>query len=182
PSDVAQAVQIQADGKVLVAGGTGSLNSSDRFQVVRFNSDGSPDDGSSSDTTPGDSFGTAGRAVPLSGGILTDMVLQPDGRILLAGTVAVTTGSGKTAVTQYDIALVRLLPNGQVDTSFDQDGKVVTGVSISGNRYDEADAVTLQADGRILVGGLTTGADTGLDSLLLRYNSDGSLDSSFGQG
>src|SRR5215470_18088978 len=42
PSDVAQAVQVQADGKVLVAGGTGSPGSSDRFQVVRFNRDGSP--------------------------------------------------------------------------------------------------------------------------------------------
>jgi uncharacterized delta-60 repeat protein len=183
PSDYAHAVEIQTDGKILVAGGTGSLNSSDRFEVARLLPNGALD------TT----FGSSGLAVPLSGGYLNDMALQPDGRILLAGTVAVTTGSGKNVVTQYDIALVRLLANGTLDTSFGQGGKVITGVSTSGNKADGAYAVALQPDGKIVVGGYTDGGFiSGLDSLLVRYNTNGSLDDgsandstpgdSFGQG
>ena len=175
PSDIAYAVKTQPDGKILVAGGTGSLNSSDRFEVIRLQATGAVD------TT----FGSAGLALPLSGGYLSDMALQPDGSIVLAGSVAVTTGSGKTAVTQSDIALVRLLSNGTPDPSFgpNHDGKVITGSSTLGSKADGAYAVTLQPDGRIVVGGYTDGgSSSGIDSILLRYNSNGDLDTSFGQG
>jgi len=67
-------------------------------------------------------------------------------------------------------ALVRYNSNGSLDTSFDNDGKVTTNLSGS----DRGNSVTLQADGRILLGG--TSDD---DFALVRYNSDGSLDTSF---
>jgi uncharacterized delta-60 repeat protein len=176
PADVAYAVKIQpADGKILAAG-QGTLNGAAAFEVVRMRVDGSMDS----------SFGNGGRALPLTGGGAYDMALQTDGKIILAGSVAVTSGSGKSATTQWDIALVRLLGNnGALDTSFgpNHDGKVITGISISGTKADGAYTVALQADGKILVGGYTyANSTTGIDSVLLRYNADGSLDTSFGQG
>src|SRR5262245_46841521 len=63
PNDEARAVALQADGKI-VAAGTGLVqpNTDTGFLVVRYNTDGSLDDGSPSDSTPGDSFGSGGKA------------------------------------------------------------------------------------------------------------------------
>jgi len=111
------------------------------------------------------------------------MAVQTDGRIILVGSVTVTTGKGRNTVSQDDIVLIRLLANGSLDASFGQGGKVTMGVSTAGNMADGARAVAIQGDGKIVVGARTYGSSaSGLDSILLRYNGNGSLDSSFGQG
>src|SRR5262249_34836085 len=101
--------------------------------------------------------------------------------------VTETTGTGKNTQTQRDIAIVRLLDTGQLDTSFGQGGKVITSISTSTdssgwNKYDNAEAVAIQADGKIVVAGETyNGSASSLDSVLIRYHTDGSLDTGFGQ-
>jgi uncharacterized delta-60 repeat protein len=66
---------------------------------------------------------------------------------------------------------------GSLDSSFGTGGKVVTSIN---SGADKAYAVALQTDGKIIVAGMTTNASTGKDFACLRYNSDGTLDSTFG--
>jgi uncharacterized delta-60 repeat protein len=158
--DNGYAVVIQpTDGKVLVAGsfdGT-TLN----FGLARFNPDGSLDD-----TFDGD-----GRVVTDFSGTDEDayaMALQPDGKIILAGT---TSNIG----TRNDFAVVRYNPNGSLDTSFGGDGLVTT--DVLGN-VDYASGVVLQADNKIVVAGYSWNG-TNYDFTLVRYNPDGGLDGGF---
>jgi uncharacterized delta-60 repeat protein len=98
------------------------------------------------------------------------VTVQADGKILVAGSSS--PGGGIT----YDFALVRYNPDGSLDTSFDSDGKVTTDFGVS----DYGKSVTLQADGKILVAGNTMNYGSAPDTFsLARYNSDGSLDTSF---
>ncbi|HEX7997047.1 MAG TPA: FG-GAP-like repeat-containing protein [Pyrinomonadaceae bacterium] len=156
-NDYAYAVVIQTDGKILVAGaGTNASGGSD-FALARYHTDGSFDN-----TLDGD------------GKVLTDfggsesaraIVLQTDGKIVAAGSCFVT-GS-------IDFAVVRYNADGSLDSAFDTDGRVSTNLLT----HDEAYAVLIQPDGKILVAG---NANTFQNNFALaRYNADGSLDNSF---
>lgn len=68
---------------------------------------------------------------------------------------------------------------GVLDTSFGTAGKVVTSINAGA---DKAYGVVLQTDGKIVVGGMTTSAVSGKDFACVRYNIDGSLDTTFGTG
>jgi uncharacterized delta-60 repeat protein len=93
------------------------------------------------------------------------ITVQADGKYVVAGTSVV---EGYT-----DFTLLRFNPDGTLDTSFGEDGKVITPV---GAYVDDAYAVKVMADGRIVVGGFS---NSGLSSFAAaRYLSDGSLDSS----
>jgi uncharacterized delta-60 repeat protein len=150
-------VVIQTDGKILVAGEAEGVITSD-FALARYNADGSLDitfDGDgwlTTDIAFGDDYASA-------------MLLQPDGKIVVAGY---SYNSG------YNFALARYNANGSLDTTFDGDGKLTT--DFSGSR-DTASAVALQVDGKIIVAGIATGTTT--DFALARYNPDGSLDTTF---
>ena len=93
------------------------------------------------------------------------VAVQADRKVVVAGTT-----HGGT-----DIAVVRYDTDGTLDPSFDGDGIVIT--DLSGD--DAAFAVAIQADGKILVGGFT---DDGVSAALLRYDTDGTLDTTFGGG
>ena len=93
------------------------------------------------------------------GDIARSITLQPDGKILVAGT-----GNNQFALARYNA-------NGSLDTTFDSDGKVTTSFDYSSS---SAYSVVLQSDRKIIVGG-TSGIAFGL----ARYNIDGSLDTSF---
>lgn len=151
------ALALQPDGKIVAAGNFSSFNGSNRFSIVRLNSDGSVD----SNFKPGLGIQTVG-GVP---GLVLNVALQPDGKILVAGDFNLVGGTNRFYV-------ARLNSNGSVDTSFDP-GASVNGV---------INAMALQADGKILIGGeFTTFA--GLDrKYVARLNSDGSLDNSFDTG
>ncbi|MBA2692070.1 MAG: Ig-like domain-containing protein [Rubrobacter sp.] len=75
-----------------------------------------------------------------------------------------------------DFALSRYNPDGSLDTSFDGDGKLTTAFG-SGGSLDVAEAAAIQPDGKILAAGYTSSGS--FDFALARYNSDGSLDTSF---
>jgi uncharacterized delta-60 repeat protein len=162
------AVAIQPDGKIVLSG-TGDWEA---FFVIRHNSDGSPDTGFDNDGMTVTQFGgTYG-----IGADARAMIIQPDGKIMLAGYAAPFPNG------RYEIVLVRYNPNGSPDTSFDTDGKVTTHVSAS-DRNDEAYDAVLQPDGKILVLGSLNRIPNAspIEGLwgILRYNADGSLDSTF---
>jgi uncharacterized delta-60 repeat protein len=94
------------------------------------------------------------------------LAVQPDGKLVVAG--ASSAGGG-------DFALARYNPDGSLDTSFDGDGRVTT--DFNGND-DEASALALQPDGKIIVAGQIWDGNSS-DFALARYNPDGSLDASF---
>src|SRR5262249_472310 len=98
------------------------------------------------------------------------VLIQPDGKILVGGTG----GDGP----HFFFVLARYNPNGSLDTTFGNGGKVVTHPRPSGP-YNEIWDLALQAAGRILAAG---NVDTGNDTkfAVARYNPNGSLDTYFG--
>jgi uncharacterized delta-60 repeat protein len=159
--DYGRSVAVQSDGKIVVAGdaahGDGRI-----FAVARFNSNGTPDlsfNKTGKVTTDFGSGNAEARAI----------ALQSDGKIVVAG-FASTDGTEK-------FALVRYNPDGTLDTSFDGTGKVLTLVGMSGSN---ATGMALQSDGKIVVSGYAinnSGRDR--DFAIVRYNINGSLDTSF---
>ena len=168
--DRAYAIAIQQDGKVVVAGRS-SEHGGD-FAVVRLDRDGALD------TT----FGSGGKvAVDVGGGSDTAhaIAVDPDGKILVAGSAGRASGAGQT------FGLVRLSPDGTLDPGFGAGGKVTTAFGRdSDGASDTAYALLVEPDGAILVGGDSNqGASaTGVDFALARYTREGTLDTTFGAG
>lgn len=98
------------------------------------------------------------------------LAVQPDDMILAAG---VSNASGT-----YDFALARYRPDGALDTTFGTEGMVTTDF---GDSYDWAYALVLQPDRKIVLAGVSDVSGS-KDFALARYNADGSLDRSFGEG
>ncbi|MDP3300652.1 MAG: hypothetical protein Q8S36_01655 [Sulfuricurvum sp.] len=160
--DVILSIAVQADGKILTAGYSSTCGySCGKFALVRYNSDGTLD-------TTFDSDGKVITSVGGSNDSALSVILQTDGKILVAGISY--TGSS------YDFALVRYNSDGSLDTTFDSDGKVTTPIGLG---IDTGRSVALQADGKIIVAGDTANGSN-YDFALVRYNSDGSLDTTFG--
>jgi uncharacterized delta-60 repeat protein len=166
-NDDAYTMIIQSDGKILLLGGVAGGASTD-YALVRYNTDGSLDA----------SFGSGGKVTTdirtLSIDFAVGMALQSDGKILTAGNSAAA-GSGGN----FDFAVVRYNTDGSLDTSFGSGGKVTADVGTGST--DEANAMALQSDGKILVAG-SSNASGDLDFAVVRYNTNGSLDTSFGSG
>jgi len=165
-NDVAQDLALQPDGKIVVVGYANN-GQDDDWAVARYNTDGSPDP----------TFGAGGIVTTTFGNSdewAYGVALQPDGKIVVAGTARVS----DTPQGVYDLALARYTVTGKLDNTFgDGDGKVTT----DGAGYnDYGYAVVLQAD-KIIVVGSTLNLD-GLQIALARYTSDGSLDATFNGG
>jgi uncharacterized delta-60 repeat protein len=160
--DYAQAMAVQADGKLVVVG-YGNTGASTDFELVRYQRDGAIDT----------SFGTNGKvttAVSTGSDVANAVAIQPDGKIVVAGSVDVTPKGKSFAVVRYNA-------DGSLDGSFGTGGKVITSF---GSQSDEAFAVVVQADGKIVLGGHYLSATQGLDFALARYESNGTLDFGFG--
>lgn len=161
--DIANGVLVQPDGKIVAAGQAGAAAAAD-FAVARYNPDGSLDvtfDGDGRVTTNFFSGTDAAFGV----------VIQPDDKIVVAGQAALPgdVPSNNFAVTRYN-------PDGSLDVSFDGDGKVTT--DFDGD-FDAIRGVVLQPDGKIVAAGhVTVSGDRNFG--LARYNSNGSLDATFG--
>jgi uncharacterized delta-60 repeat protein len=163
-NDVAEAVALQPDGKIIVGGYTYNGSNND-FAIVRYTPDGSVD----STFTGG---GAAITPIGPSDDEVRALAVQPDGKIVAAGWSF--NGSN------YDFALVRYTANGSLDSSFGTNGKVVTPI---GSGDERAFAVALQPDGKIVAAGRSHDDATGTnDFAVVRYKADGTLDSSFGSG
>jgi uncharacterized delta-60 repeat protein len=156
-NDYGFAMVLQPDSKIVVAGYSKVGNTYD-FAVVRYNSNGSLD-------TAFDGDGMVTTAVNFSNDYGYAVALQPDGKIIVAGSAV---GGGL----YNDFAAARYNPNGSLDTTFDGDGKVITSLAYN---YDSGRAIAIQPDGKIVVAG-----DAGSSLFaLVRYNANGDLDASF---
>jgi uncharacterized delta-60 repeat protein len=166
--DEAMAVAAQPDGKVVVAGSSSDATGSD-MAVARYNSDGTLDTSFDGDGMALVDFGDEASARAVA--------LQPDGKIVLAGGVSHPVGPGCCV---SDFALARLTSAGALDSSFDGDGQVVTDfLPGTDNGHDAAQAVLVQADGRIVAAGAGVAGVVSVDFAVARYLPDGSLDPTF---
>jgi len=157
-SDTANAVALQPDGKI-VAAGEGYTGADYEFALARYNANGSLDAGFDAD-------GLLTTVLGVSTARARGVIVQPDGKILAAGSAQGTSP---------EFGFVRYSPNGTLDTSFDGDGKVTT---VVGTNNHGAVAVGTQPDGRIVAGGsAVTGAN--FDFAVVRLYSDGVLDTTF---
>lgn len=162
----AQAVSIQADGKVIVVGVDCYVTASVR--VVRYTAEGAPDD------TYGDSGSVTKAVGGCTGAADSDVALQDDGKAVVVTTAYTGASTGS------DCIISRFRVDGSIDGTF-ADGGVL--VSDLGTPYDECNAVAVQGDGRIIVAGKYSNHDTGSSGMVVaRYAVDGRLDLSFGSG
>lgn len=161
----ARSVAVQTDGRIVV-GGVSDYDVS----VVRYNVDGSLDNSFSNDGVV--TTNIAGRTD--STDWVNGMALQTDGKIVVAG-YSVTSG-----FPDYYLTMVRYTKDGNVDTSFNESGIVEL---YGGSKNFFGKCIVLQSDGKILIAGSANIVDrytSGYGTLIVRFNTDGSLDSSFG--
>jgi uncharacterized delta-60 repeat protein len=160
--DSGAAIALQGDGKIVIAGGGhpgayGPL----AFAAVRLNTDGSPDS----------TFGTNGAATVQIGpySLANAVVIQPDGKIVLAGT---------TQSSHNEFAATRLTANGKLDTGFGNHG--ITTLSPTGGAW----GLVRQADGKLVLGGQEDYANPSIANaqqfMAARLNTNGTLDTSYG--
>jgi uncharacterized delta-60 repeat protein len=152
------ALAIQPDGKIVTAGAATVQGINLDFAVVRYNADGSLDQ----------TFGNGGYAI--NGlGTANALIIQPDGKIVIVGTVLVFREGS-------DFVVARFNADGSPDQTFGTGGRVQTSFTSGLNSSDRANSGALQTDGKIVV----SGSISGVPSVLIRYNANGSVDLDFG--
>lgn len=194
---------IQSDGKIIVGGSFTTYNGINAGRLIRLNTDGSNDA----------SFNTS---IGATTGIIYAIKAQADGRIVIAGSF--TKYNGTTAN-----RIARILPNGDLDTSFNtgtgstsnitnivilpdgkillsgnftsfngtasnklvrlySDGRVDSSFTIGTGFDDDVSAIAVQPDGKTILGGKFTTYNGNVANRIIRINEDGSNDSSFLSG
>jgi uncharacterized delta-60 repeat protein len=153
-NDDAVAVARQFGGLIIVVGVSPGGAGGDGV-LARYTRGGMPDP-----TFDGDGFRTFAGLVP------ADVAVQPDGKIVVAGD------------THSGLAVARFDPDGSPDLSFGDNG--LAAYDVPEGAGSEAHGVALQVDGKIVVVGWTDYQSEGGDGLVVRFGSDGTLDSSFG--
>jgi uncharacterized delta-60 repeat protein len=166
-SDGANAVAIQPDGRIVLAGFSTEGSSGAEFAIARLKSNGQLDDSFSGDgkrlqgfnNGPGDDFASA-------------IAIQPDGRLVIVGRSDQGTG--------IDFGIARFKPNGQPDDSFSGDGKQLQSFT-NGPDDNAADDVAMQENGRIVVAGYSDQGFPGSahDFAIARFMPSGALDQGF---
>ncbi|MGH9042047.1 MAG: DUF7507 domain-containing protein [Acidimicrobiia bacterium] len=165
-ADASRALALHPDGRIVVAG-TATVEVPSTFAVARLTTSGDLDE----------TFGGDGRVTttfsPASSETGVDVVVQPDGKILVAASF------GDFESSDGAFLIARYLPDGSLDPAFGADGWTFADF---GDRPARARALALQADGRIVVAGT---APVGFDSedgiALARFEADGDLDPVFGE-
>ena len=160
--DIIRAIVIQPDQKILAAGFTWNGTIGD-FALARFNTDGTIDTTLSGDGKHTTNFGSNNDGAYAVG-------VQEDGKIVAVGYY---TSPGVS----YDFAIARYQTYGSLDDSFSGDGKLITHIPTDTR---EANAMAIQTDGKIIAAG-SAGVDASgnMDFAIARYNSNGTLDSTF---
>jgi uncharacterized delta-60 repeat protein len=169
-NETCNALVVQPDGKIVVVGTTSSGPATGDFAIARLDADGSLDD------TFGAGSGEATVAFDIGGSNYDNagaVALQPDGKIVVAGWANGDNGD--------DFAVVRLLPDGTRDSTFNVTGRVTVGFDFptATNKTDEGDSVSIDAEGRILVSGIAETSAGNIDVALIRLDSSGHLDHEF---
>lgn len=160
-NDVVVALALQPDGKIVAVGRCIDARHSYYFCVARYDVSGALDR----------TFNGTGKvftAVGTSTNLAVAAVIQPDGKIIVAGTCF-------SFKTDFDFCVVRYLPDGTLDNTFNGAGVPTTPI---GPGLDSARALALQSDGKILVVGNCQNG-SGSDACFARYTPDGALDTTF---
>jgi uncharacterized delta-60 repeat protein len=157
--DIANKVMIQKDGKIIIAGGSGPAGSFD-FAAVRYNSNGTLDNSFNFDGIFTHHFGKHDNA--------ESAVLQDDGKIILAGYT--------NWLSDNDFALLRLKPNGTLDSTFGDKGINISTIG----KGARASSCALQPDGKLIIAGYTTDIDK-YSFAVIRYDTNGNEDKTFDQ-
>ncbi|MDW8216285.1 MAG: delta-60 repeat domain-containing protein [Acidobacteriota bacterium] len=152
-----EAVVVQPDGKVVLGGWFTRVNGVARSGIARLNADGTLDT----------SFGAGQSGV--SGGrfpAVSAVAVQPDGKVVLGGKFTRVNGVARSGIARLNV-------DGTLDASF---GAGQSGVS------ESVDAVVVQSDGKVVLGGRFTRVNGVARGGIARLNADGTLDASFGAG
>ena len=144
-------VALQSDGKILLGGFFNQYGGAERSKFVRLDSNGTPD-------------GVA--PIITSDPYIRDIIQQPDGKILVGGVFRRANGSIRRNLARFNT-------DGTLDASFDP----VT--NFSGFNSPQVFAISLQPDGKILVGGYFVNVNGNYNNSLVRLNPNGSLDTNF---
>jgi uncharacterized delta-60 repeat protein len=164
-ADFANGLALQADGKILLAG-SAQVGSYSDFALARYNPDGTLDSTFGSGGLVTTYFGSPAGGIDAAEAVL----VQADGKVIAVGRTFIASSNS------WVFALARYTTAGALDTTFGSGGLVKTTGSNAAQPFDAA----LQADGKIVAAGW--GYGTFEDFALVRYNSDGTLDTGFGAG
>ena len=157
-------VAVQPDGKIISAGYTIQADGQSDFFLARYNANGAADA----------SFGTNGKVTIDNNGKsdqFPEIFILPDGKIILAG-------QSRNAQDRLAIAVYRLNLNGSIDTTFGTNGMILSAFTTEGSRGDTLGDAIVQTDGKIIV----TGQWQGTAFCIGRFQANGALDNSFGNG
>jgi uncharacterized delta-60 repeat protein len=163
-------IALQADGRVIIGGNFDSFNGEPRSRIARLNADGTLDSGFS----PG-AVVYAPTGVDLGGGYLRRVVLQSDGKVIIAGNFTSVEGVSRNGIARLDA-------NGSLDHSFNPGAQLVKYLPGGTTVVPDIRSMVIQPDGKVLVGGYFHTFDGVPRHGILRVNSDWSLDSSFDPG
>jgi uncharacterized delta-60 repeat protein len=167
--DSALAIAVQPDGRIVAGGFTIAPSTREDFALARYLPNGALDP----------TFGNGGRVRTdflRWGDRITDLVFQPDGKIVVSGQASADPG---WADQRSNVALARYLRNGALDATFGTRGRVHTNF---GSFFDNAHGMALQPDGRIVVGSSRYTGQGWSDAAVARYEPNGDLDPTFGTG
>ncbi len=144
------AIVLQPDGKMVIGGSFTAVNNTKRVHITRLNAD------ASLDTTFLTSLNSQRN--------VSAIAVQPDGKMVVGGTFSIVTDAGQSYQN-----IVRLNPDGTIDATF----------TPPNGANDSVQAIVLQADGKILIGGDFTAVNGVVRSRIARLNADGTIDPTF---
>lgn len=160
-----KAVAVQQDNKIVLGGYVlNPATLTNEFAVIRFHIDGTPDSTFHHD-------GLVMTNLGIGAGIADAMLIQPDGKIILAGQAL------NEATFRWEIAIARYNADGSPDETWDEDGIVFTG---SLDADFTIKTVALQEDRKVIVGGYFGTAQSNNLFAVARYHPGGRLDETFG--
>lgn len=167
-TDWLSSIAVQPDGKIVAIGTT---NPSNKFALARYNPDGTLDA----------TFGNGGKVITVIANVresAAGLLILPNGKIMISGSIDLPSSSNSS------FALLRYNSDGSLDTTFGNGGIVTTNV---GPDDDQAYRLALQSDGKIVAAGrkgihFNVSEQRKGNVALARYNPDGSLDTTFGNG
>jgi uncharacterized delta-60 repeat protein len=158
-----RAITLDANNDIVVGGTASSGGFAAKFLIARFNPDGTPDTGFN---------GTGEQLVDLgpTDATAVSVIVQTDGKVVGAGYSSSSSGN-------FSFAVVRCNTNGTLDTGFDGDG--IARTAPPGTQFEGISQIVQLPSGQLLASGAVYLSNR-VTPTLLRYNSDGSLDTNFG--
>ncbi|QEL20259.1 FG-GAP-like repeat-containing protein [Limnoglobus roseus] len=173
-ADLGAAIAVQKDGKIVVVGSAQTGAADIDFAVARLNPDGTLDTTFGSNGIRAFGFDLGGSNIDRA----TSVAIDSQGRIVVAGYAQTD------AANDYDFAVIRVTSTGDLDSTFDTDGRQTVAFDIAGGTQEDKTAgVAIDSQGRIVLAGTVAQATAGdTDFGVVRLTTAGALDKTFGTG